>query len=101
MSSMLLIPDATAEQREVLRQALADAEYYRDPPPECPACPTPDQLCEQCAAGLARARAYLALSRAFGLDSPSPISRGRTGGGVGGYDDGMHRLFPITPPPRA
>jgi hypothetical protein len=98
MSSMLLTPDATAQQREVLRQALADAVYYRDPPPACPACPTPDQLCEECAAGLARARAYLALSRAFGLDSPSPSPRGRIGEGVDGYDGGMHRLFPITPP---
>ncbi len=75
MSSMLLTPDATAEQRKVLRQALADAEYYRDPPPTCPACPTlEDQLCEECAAGLARARAYLALSRAFGLEPPAVAS---------------------------
>ena len=74
MSSMLLTPDATAEQREVLRQALADAEYYRDPPPTCPACPTPDQLCEECAAGYARARAYLALGRAFGLETPAVAS---------------------------
>jgi hypothetical protein len=71
MSSMLLTQDATVEQREVLSQALADAEYYRDPPPTCPACPTPDQLCEECAAGYARARAYLALGRAFGLEPPA------------------------------
>lgn len=25
-------------QREILRQALADAVYYRDPPLHCPAC---------------------------------------------------------------
>lgn len=54
------------EQREVLRQALADAVYYRDPPVSCPACLVSDQLCEKCADGLARARAYLALSRALG-----------------------------------
>lgn len=65
----------TAEQREVLRQALADAVYYRDPPLMCPACQTPDRLCEECATGLARARAYLALSRAFGMEpSPSPFA---------------------------
>jgi hypothetical protein len=55
------------EQREVLRQALADAVYYRDPPVRCLACQDPDQLCPECAAGLERARAYLALSRALGL----------------------------------
>jgi hypothetical protein len=71
MSGMLLTQDATAEQREVLSQALADAVYYRDPPPTCPACPTPDQLCEECAAGYDRARAYLALSHAFGLEPPA------------------------------
>jgi hypothetical protein len=74
MSRMLLTPAATAEQRQVLRQALADAVYYRDPPPECPACPTPDQLCEECAAGLGRARAYLTLSHAFGLEPPAVAS---------------------------
>jgi hypothetical protein len=74
MSRMLLTPAATAEQREVLRQALADAVYYRDPPPVCPACPTPDRLCEECAAGLASARAYLELSRSFGLE-PSAVAR--------------------------
>jgi hypothetical protein len=73
MSSMLLTPDATAEQREVLSQALSDAVFYRDPPLACPACPSPDRLCEECAAGLARARAYLALGHAFGLEPfPSP-----------------------------
>ena len=53
----------------VLRQALADAVYYRDPPVWCPACRVPDRLCEKCAAGLARARAYLAPSRALGLET--------------------------------
>jgi hypothetical protein len=55
------------EQIDVLRQALADAVSYRDPPVQCPACPAPDELCDQCTAGLTRARAYLALSRALGL----------------------------------
>jgi len=69
MSQLPLILAETPEQREVLRQALADAVYYRDPPVSCPACPTPDQLCEECANGLARARAYLALGRALGLET--------------------------------
>ena len=69
MSQLPLILAETPEQREVLRRALADAEYYRDPPMSCPACPTPDQLCEECADGLARARTYLTLSRALGLET--------------------------------
>jgi hypothetical protein len=69
MSQLPPILAETPEQREVLRQALADAVYYRDPPVSCPACPAPDQLCEECADGLARARAYLALSRALGLET--------------------------------
>ncbi len=60
-------PPVLPGQREVLRQALADAVYYRDPPVECPSCEALDRLCDQCAAGLARARAYLALARAFGI----------------------------------
>ena len=55
------------EQREVLAQALADAVCYRDPPVYCPACETQDGLCEDCTATLARARAYLALSRTLGI----------------------------------
>jgi hypothetical protein len=69
MSKFRLILDEAPEEREVLRQALADAVYYRDPPVWCPACRVPDRLCEECAAGLARARAYLALSRALGLET--------------------------------
>jgi hypothetical protein len=56
-------------QREILQQALADAVYYRDPPVYCPACPQGEvqgALCDECAAGLARARAYLTLSRTLG-----------------------------------
>jgi hypothetical protein len=59
-----------AEQRDLLQQALADAVYYRDPPVNCETCPepnnpyeTPGDLCDQCAAGFARASAYLDLGR--------------------------------------
>jgi len=68
MSQSLLKLAETPERCDVLRQALADAVYYRDPPVSCAACRLPDQLCEECADGLARARKYLALSRALGLD---------------------------------
>lgn len=53
--------------QETLRLALADAISYRDPPLHCPHCQSPDQLCTQCAAGLAAASAYLALSRELGI----------------------------------
>ncbi len=66
MSSAALLP----EQREVLRQALADAISYRDPPLHCPDCETSDRLCGQCAAGLSQARAYLALSRELEVSPP-------------------------------
>lgn len=66
MSPALLVPP---DQRDLLRQALADAVYYRDPPAECRACEG-NQLCDQCAAGLARARAYLALGRKLGIEVP-------------------------------
>ena len=69
MADRLAGPPAP-DQREVLRQALADAVYYRDPPLRCPACDAGDTLCAQCAAGLARARSYLALSRELGLQAP-------------------------------
>jgi hypothetical protein len=65
-ATLTLLP----EQRELLAQALADAVYYRDPPVHCPACATPDTLCEQCAAGLARARAYLTLGSDLGVPVP-------------------------------
>jgi hypothetical protein len=70
MSQLPLILADTPEQREVLGQALADAVHYRDPPVWCSACLAPDRLCKECADGLARARAYLALSRALGLETP-------------------------------
>jgi hypothetical protein len=62
-------PHIPPAQRELLRQALADAVYYQDPPVYCPACQTPDTLCQQCTAGLARAGAYLDLGRTLGLDT--------------------------------
>jgi uncharacterized membrane protein len=67
-------PAATAavppEQREILGQALADAVYYRDPPARCQACDALDRLCDDCAADLARASAYLALGRKLGIEVP-------------------------------
>jgi hypothetical protein len=58
-----------AEQRALLRDALADAVYYRDPPVQCAACEAADGLCDGCAAGLARARAYLDLGRELGVEA--------------------------------
>jgi hypothetical protein len=58
------------DQHEVLGSALADAVYYRDPPVECSACDAQEELCDSCAAGLARARAYLALGRELGVELP-------------------------------
>jgi hypothetical protein len=55
----------------VLRQALSDAVHYRDPPARCRDCETLDRLCDDCAAGLVRARAYLALGRELGLEVPA------------------------------
>jgi hypothetical protein len=69
---MTSVPEALvvpAAQREVLLQALADAVYYRDPPVECRACEVRGALCDGCAAGLARAHAYLALGRELGVDT--------------------------------
>lgn len=65
-----LLPPA---QRDVLRQALADAVYYRDPPLYCPACETLDGLCGQCTAGLSQAMAYVTLSRELGI-SPEDLA---------------------------
>jgi hypothetical protein len=61
-------------QRDMLAQALADAVFYRDPPMHCPACEAkdvPESLCTECAATLARARAYLDLGLALGLEAPA------------------------------
>jgi hypothetical protein len=69
MADRVVLPVAPG-QREVLRQALEDAVYYRDPPVQCGDCDAVDALCEGCAAGLARARAYLDLGRELGLEAP-------------------------------
>jgi hypothetical protein len=70
-SSDRLAPPAAPGMREVLRQALADAVHYGDPPLECPGCGADGELCARCAAGLALARAYLALGHDLGLDVPA------------------------------
>jgi len=57
-------------QRETLRQALADAISYRDPPLHCSACETLASLCSQCTAGLSQARYYLMLSRELDISLP-------------------------------
>jgi len=74
MSTAALLPG----QREVLRQALADAVFYRDPPLCCSDCETLDRLCSQCSAGLTQARAYLALSRELEISPARP--NGHPGG---------------------
>jgi hypothetical protein len=71
MSNAPAILTAAPAQREVLRQALDDAVFYRDPLVNCPACPSPERLCDQCATGHERARAYRALSRELGLEAPA------------------------------
>jgi hypothetical protein len=58
-------------QHALLRDALADAVYYRDPPLRCDACEALDGLCDDCAAGLTRARAYLDLGRELGMELPA------------------------------
>jgi hypothetical protein len=64
-----LVSLVPAGQRQVLRQALADAVYYRDPPVYCVACEATGGLCDACAATLARARAYLDLGRELGVEA--------------------------------
>jgi hypothetical protein len=61
----------TAEQRELLCLALADVVFYRDPPLNCDACDPMTGLCGACAAGLARATAYLELSEELGMQVPA------------------------------
>ena len=72
MSNAPAILTAAPEQREILRSALADAVYYQDPPQECAACPSEDQLCDDCAGRFHRALAYLELSKELGLEPSSP-----------------------------
>ncbi len=84
MSQTLLIPDATFEQRELLSMALSDAVFYRDPPPTCGECQEPYGLCEKCGTGVTRARAYRALTRAFGLKPPPLPAAQRPSGETAG-----------------
>ena len=58
----------TLEQQEVLRQAVKDAVYYRDPPLKCPACETLADLCGMCADDLAIGLRYLRTARELGLE---------------------------------
>jgi hypothetical protein len=62
---MFIVP---AGQCGLLRDALADAVFDRDPPLHCDACESLDGLCEACSAALTRARAYLDLGRGLGLE---------------------------------
>jgi hypothetical protein len=71
----LLIP---ASRRELLYRALIEAMFHADPPQDCPACEVQDQLCETCAAGWARARAYLALGRDLGIPNIYDVTPGTT-----------------------
>jgi hypothetical protein len=73
MSNAPVILTAAPQQREILRLALADAMYYQDPPQDCAACPSEEQLCDDCTARLNRALAYLELSKDMGLESPSAL----------------------------
>jgi hypothetical protein len=57
----------TKEQREILRQALDDAVYYRDPPQECLVCEAIDDLCSGCAEGLVLGLRYLETARELRL----------------------------------
>jgi hypothetical protein len=54
---------------EVLRHALDDAIFYRDPPQECRACEAAANLCSQCAETLAISLTYLRTAKELGLDS--------------------------------
>jgi hypothetical protein len=63
------LPPVPASRREVLHQAVVEAMFYADPPQDCPACEAQDQLCQTCATGWTRARAYLALGRDLGIQN--------------------------------
>jgi hypothetical protein len=57
----------THEQREILRQAIDDAIYYRDPPQKCVACESSGDLCGGCAETLAIGLKYLQIARELEL----------------------------------
>ena len=55
----------TREQREILRQAIDDAVYYRDPPQKCVACESSGALCGGCSETLAIGLKYLQTARYY------------------------------------
>jgi hypothetical protein len=57
----------TREQQEILRQAIDDAIYYRDPPQKCVACESSGDLCGGCAETLAIGLKYLQTARELGF----------------------------------
>jgi hypothetical protein len=57
----------TREQREILRRAIDDAIYYRDPPQKCVARELSRDLCGGCAETLAIGLKYLQTARELGL----------------------------------
>jgi len=57
----------TREQREILRRAIDDAVYYRDPPQKCTACESSGDLCGACAETLAIGLEYLQTARQVGI----------------------------------
>ena len=59
----------TREQRQILRQAIDDAIYYRDPPQRCAVCESSGGLCDACAATLAIGLKYLQTARELGLSN--------------------------------
>jgi hypothetical protein len=61
----------SAEHREVLGRALADAIQFRDASGFCPLCEAhPAGLCDDHAADLDLTDAYLALARELGIEVP-------------------------------
>ena len=62
-------PALTAADLGILGQALADAVAYRDPAGSCPDCDThPAELCQDHAADIDKADAYLALADSLGIE---------------------------------
>lgn len=61
----------SAEHRETLGRALADAIQFRDASGFCPRCEAhPASLCDDHAADLDLIDAYAALARALGIEVP-------------------------------
>jgi hypothetical protein len=62
----------SAEHRETLGQALADALSWRTPPADCDGCEaSPSALCTECAADLDLTDAYIALANELGIEIPT------------------------------